>query len=267
MSWSTELFQTSKPIIGLLHLDPLPGDPFYKGSMEQIIENATHDLKALQNGGVDGVLMTNEFSGPFFTDTPKPVFGAMCRIFGEIRHLFTVPYGVETIADGEGCVEICAATGASFTRCLFTGAWAGDTGLQQRNIARTLRLRRELDLDDLKLCYFINGEGTTAMDCRPLAQKAKSLLNGCHAECLVVSGPGPGSQPDVSQIVEVKQVAGDTPVFCGTGCNETNCDAILAAADGAFVGSAFKKDGVFTGRIDEERVARFMQKAKALRKD
>ena len=124
MSWSTELFQTSKPIIGLLHLDPLPGDPFYKGSMEQIIENATHDLKALQNGGVDGVLMTNEFSGPFFTDTPKPVFGAMCRIFGEIRHLFTVPYGVETIADGEGCVEICAATGASFTRCLFTGAWA-----------------------------------------------------------------------------------------------------------------------------------------------
>lgn len=74
MSWSTELFQTSKPIIGLLHLDPLPGDPFYKGSMEQIIENATHDLKALQNGGVDGVLMTNEFSGPFFTDTPKPVF-------------------------------------------------------------------------------------------------------------------------------------------------------------------------------------------------
>ena len=78
---------------------------------------------------------------------------------------------------------------------------------------------------------------------------------------------GPGSQPDVSQIVEVKQVAGDTPVFCGTGCNETNCDAILAAADGAFVGSAFKKDGVFTDRIDEERVARFMQKAKALRKD
>lgn len=90
---------------------PSPEDPFYKGSMEQIIENATHDLKALQNGGVDGVLMTNEFSGPFFTDTPKPVFGAMCRIFGEIRHLFTVPYGVETTADGEGCVEICAATG------------------------------------------------------------------------------------------------------------------------------------------------------------
>ena len=144
MSWSTELFQTSKPIIGLLHLDPLPGDPFYEGSMERVVENAKRDLEALQKGGVDGVLMTNEFSGPFFTDTPKPVFGAMCRIFGEIRYLFTVPYGVETIADGEGCVEICAATGASFTRCLFTGAWAGDTGLQQRNIARTLRLRLRL---------------------------------------------------------------------------------------------------------------------------
>ena len=67
--------------------------PFYEGSMERVVENAKRDLEALQKGGVDGVLMTNEFSGPFFTDTPKPVFGAMCRIFGEIRYLFTVPYG------------------------------------------------------------------------------------------------------------------------------------------------------------------------------
>lgn len=267
MSWSTELFKTSKPIIGLLHLDPLPGDPFFEGSMDQVVENAKKNLEALQKGGVDGILVTNEFSGPFFTDTPKPVFGAMCRVFGEIHSQISVPYGVETIADGEGCVEICAATGASFTRCLFTGAWASDTGLQQRNIARTLRLRRELDMDELKLCYFINGEGCTPMDVRPLAQKAKSLLSGCRAECLVVSGAGPGSQPDVSQIVEVQKVAGDTPVFCGTGCSEKNLDALLPVSDGAFVGSAFKKDGIFTGLIDEEKVARFMQKARALRKD
>ena len=42
---------------------------------------------------------------------------------------------------------------------------------------------------------------------------------------------------------------------------------ILAACDGAWVGSAFKKDGVFNARIDEERVKAFMDKVKALRKD
>ncbi len=45
--------------------------PFYEGSMERVVENAKRDLEALQKGGVDGVLMTNEFSGPFFTDTPN----------------------------------------------------------------------------------------------------------------------------------------------------------------------------------------------------
>ena len=39
MSFLKELFKTEKPIIGLLHLKPLPGDPFYApgGSMDDII--------------------------------------------------------------------------------------------------------------------------------------------------------------------------------------------------------------------------------------
>ena len=39
MSFLKEMFKTEKPIIGLLHLKPLPGDPFYApgGSMEDVI--------------------------------------------------------------------------------------------------------------------------------------------------------------------------------------------------------------------------------------
>ena len=76
MSWSTELFKTSKPIIGLLHLDPLPGDPFFEGSMEQVVENAKKNLEAMKKGGIVAIFITNEYSGPLFTDTPKPVYGA-----------------------------------------------------------------------------------------------------------------------------------------------------------------------------------------------
>ena len=31
MSFLLELFGTEKPIIGLVHIQPLPGDPFYRG--------------------------------------------------------------------------------------------------------------------------------------------------------------------------------------------------------------------------------------------
>ena len=63
--WTQEMFGVEKPIIALLHLDALPGDPGYCGSMDTVLEHARQDLVALQNGGVDGILFANEFSLPY----------------------------------------------------------------------------------------------------------------------------------------------------------------------------------------------------------
>ncbi len=48
------------------------------------------------------------------------------------------------------------------------------------------------------------------------------------------------------------------PVFCNTGCRHDNVRDKLARCDAVCMGSAFKKDGVFNGRVDEERVRSFM---------
>lgn len=65
MTWIKTMFGTEKAIIGLLHLKALPGDPFYEGDMKAVIKQAETDLEALQAGGVDGILITNEFSLPY----------------------------------------------------------------------------------------------------------------------------------------------------------------------------------------------------------
>lgn len=64
--WTQEIFGVKKPIIAMLHMLPLPGDPAYdaEGGLEKVIRRAEHDLLALQNGGVDGILISNEFSLP-----------------------------------------------------------------------------------------------------------------------------------------------------------------------------------------------------------
>ena len=51
MSFLKEMFGTEKPILGLLHLKPLPGDPFYAphGSLDDVIACARADLDALQS--------------------------------------------------------------------------------------------------------------------------------------------------------------------------------------------------------------------------
>ena len=83
MSFLLELFGTEKPIIGLVHIQPLPGDPFYRGEgMDAVIQRAKADLQALQDGGVDGVLFTNEFSMPYEKHVSPVTLAAMGMVIG-----------------------------------------------------------------------------------------------------------------------------------------------------------------------------------------
>ena len=69
MSWLKEVIGTEKAIIAMLHLQAMPGDPYYdknKG-MKYVIEKAKEDLDALQEGGVDAIMFSNEFSLPYLT--------------------------------------------------------------------------------------------------------------------------------------------------------------------------------------------------------
>lgn len=65
--WMNDLCNKDKVIIGMLHLDALPGDPRYAASdsLDIIIEHARMDLKSLIDGGLDAVLISNEFSFPY----------------------------------------------------------------------------------------------------------------------------------------------------------------------------------------------------------
>ena len=248
-----------KAIIGLLHLAAMPGDPFFDDSMDKVVLRAKNDLIALQDGGIDAILLTNEFSVPYTRHTSAAVIGAMGRVVGELKPFIHVPFGVETIYDPDTCVALCAATDAHFTRCLMHGAWASDAGFQNFDISATLRLRKALSRTDLALFYFVNAEGATPLDSRSLKEKISSLLFTARPEYLVVGGDAAGSAPTLEDLRKSKEASGSVPVFCGTGCREDNLEQILAVVDGAFVGSALKRNGIFDAPIDKESVHRIMQ--------
>ena len=46
-------FGTPKPVLGMIHLAPLPGAPRYSGQMTDVLERALQDARALQAAGVD----------------------------------------------------------------------------------------------------------------------------------------------------------------------------------------------------------------------
>ena len=96
---------------------------------------------------------------------------------------------------------------------------------------------------------------------------ARSILLGDFADGLCVSGSAAGSEPDDAILSQVYEVARprNVPVFCNTGCRHENVREKMKFCDGVCMGTAFKKDGVFNGRVDEERVRSFMEIVRDIR--
>jgi len=53
--------------------------------------------------------------------------------------------------------------------------------------------------------------------------------------------------------------------FANTGVRPENVEEQLQYADGAIVGTTFKKNGKFENHVDEDRVREFMEKVKKIR--
>ena len=125
MSWLKEIFHTEKAVIAMCHLDPLPGDPYFdkEGGMQKVIEHAKQDLLALQEGGVDGVMFSNEFSLPYLTDVKTETVASMARVIGELQPYITVPYGVNVLWDPVKSLDLAVAVNAKFVREIFTGVY------------------------------------------------------------------------------------------------------------------------------------------------
>lgn len=268
MSWLKEILGTEKPIVAMLHLGALPGDPRYgrDGSMKTVVNMARQDLHNLQTGGVDAVLFSNEFSLPYQRKVSPVTIASMGRVVGELMPEIQIPFGVDVISDATASIELAAATGAKFVRGTFTGAYVGDGGIQNTDAATTLRRKSELGLYDLRLLYFVNQESDVYINDRDIQSIARSMIFKCEPDGLCVSGENAGSAASSELISLVKAVSGETPVFANTGCNARNIAEKLSICDGACVGTAFKVDGKFSNHVDQNRVTEFMKVVKTYRR-
>lgn len=267
MNWLTTVFGVDKPVIGMCHLPALPGDPSYDEDlgMAGIVAHAEHEIRALQAGGIDGILISNEFSLPYLTKTEPITAAAMARVVGELRPMITVPYGINVLWDARASIDVAVATEASFVREIFTGVYASDFGLWNTNVGKLARHRRRVGASGIRLLFNIVPEAAAYLAARDLGDIAKSTVFDAKPDGLCVSGLTAGSSTDVRSLETVKRAAGSTPVIVNTGVNLETVETVLQVADGAIVGTYFKQDGIFENSVDQDRVARLMEQVQNLR--
>jgi membrane complex biogenesis BtpA family protein len=265
--WTEEILGTKKPIIAMCHLNPRPGDPGYdpKTGMKEVIEWARKDFLALQNGGVDSVMFSNEFSLPYLTAVEPVTVAAMGRVIGELMADIRIPFGVNVLWDPKRSLDLAVATGAKFVREIFSGVYASDFGLWNTNAGDTVRHQHAVSAQDVKLLYNIVPEAAVYLGGRDIVQVAISTVFNHRPDGLCVSGLTAGVETDTSVLKNVKQAVPDTVVFANTGVRADNVSEQLALSDGAIVGTTFKIDGKFENHVDQARVKEFMDKVKSIR--
>ena len=267
MKWLKETFNVSKPVIAMCHLQPLPGDPGYdfEGGVDKIIDLARKDLLALQEGGVDAVMFSNEFSLPYLTKVEPITYTTMARIIGELKSEITIPYGVNVLWDPKASIDLAVATGALFVREVFTGVYGSDFGLWNPSAGDVIRHRMHIGGGHVKTLFNIVPEAAAYLGDRDIVSIAKSTVFNNKPDALCVSGLTAGAETDASILKAVKDAVPNTAVFANTGVRLSNIQEQLSIADGTVTATTFKRDGVFENEVDVKRVKEFMDKANEVR--
>ena len=256
-----EVFNTRNPVIGVLHLLPLPTSPRWQGDLQAVIDRAEQEATALASGGVHGIIVENFFDAPFTKGQVDPaVVSAMGLVVQRLQTLITVPIGLNVLRnDARSALAIATCTGAAFIRVnVLTGVMATDQGLIEGCAHDLLRYRRELG-SSVKILADVLVKHARPLGSPNLTTAVQETIHRGMADGIILSGWATGSPPSLEDLELAKAAAGDHPVFIGSGADWENIGTLMKAADGVIVASSLKRQGDINQPIDPIRVGQFVE--------
>lgn len=255
------IFRSSHPIIGVVHLLPLPTSPRWGGSLKAVIARAEQESTALAAGGVDGLIIENFFDAPFTKGAVDPaVVSAMSLVVQRVKNLVPLPIGINVLRnDACSAMAIASCVEAQFIRVnVLTGVMETDQGLIEGDAHRLLRYRRELG-SNVKIFADVLVKHARPLGTPNLTTTVRETVDRGLADGIIISGWETGSPPNMGDLELAIDAAQEVPVFIGSGATWENIPSLIQAANGAIVSSSLKRHGQVEQPIDPIRVSRFVE--------
>lgn len=261
--WTRDDFigRIDPPVVGMVHLRPLPGSSAWAGDLDAVEAAARRDAEALAAGGAGAVMVENYHDTPFFPDrVPAETVAAVTRLALAVRDAAGgLPLGINVLRnDVRSALAVAASVDAAFVRVnVHTGAALTDQGVIEGRAAETLRLRRTL-APEVAVWADLRVKHAAPLAPRPLADEAGDLRLRGRADAVIVSGAATGAAADPERLARARAALPDCPLLVGSGATADNAGG-FRDADGFIVGTSLKTDthdGF--GRIDPDRVAAFV---------
>ncbi len=261
-----DLFGRHKPLIGVLHLLPLPGAPLYDGGVQKVYDQALSELEVFKKHSLDSVIVENFRDMPYFPGrVPAETIAAMAAVSREIVRAAGMPVGINVLrSDGEAAMAVAAASGAHYIRVnVHMGAVVADQGIVQGSSQYSVRLRSALKSKAL-IFADVGVKHAAPLAGRSLDIETRDLAERGLADAVIVTGDRTGVETSLADIEAVRG-ATTLPILVGSGATPENVDRVLPKVDGLIAGSYFKKDGAGHNFVEPARVERFARRFAELR--
>ena len=250
-----EIFRKKgKIIIGMVHLKPLPGSPLWEGDLEKVIELAIRDARALQDGGVDGIIVENFWDRPYRPRVTEPeTIVAFTVVAKEVMKNVSIPVGLNVLRNSAvEAAAIAYVLGAKYIRVnAYVEPIVSDSGIIQPAAPELLRYMKKLDME-LGILVDIFVKHATSMRRESIDELVLDAFDRGLASAVIITGRKTGMPPAMEDLRSAYEL-GAGPILIGSGLNVKNIE-LLGYADGAIVGTYFKENGKIDQPVDRERV-------------
>jgi membrane complex biogenesis BtpA family protein len=251
-----ELFGVPRALIGVIHLQALPGTPGGALDVPAIASRAVDEARIYQAGGFDGLLIENTHDRPYLKGHVGPEVVASVAVIGaDVRRATGLPLGIQVLAGANThALAVALACGASFVRVEgFVFAHVADEGIIESSAGALLRYRRAIGASHIRVFADVKKKHsahaiTADVDIVETAKAAEFFL----VDGVIVSGVSTGEPAQPSEVQAVGRAV-STATLVGSGISIDNI-ADYPDADAFIVGSSIKAGGLWSNALDPGRV-------------
>jgi membrane complex biogenesis BtpA family protein len=257
----------------MVHLEPLPGASRYnsKEGIQGIVDAAIEDTNRLVKGGIDGVMVENQWDRPWLKpdEIGPETIATMASVLQQLRDRYRIPIGVNVHLNGVcQAIAIALATGCQFIRAFqLANAYISSAGIIEAAGPKAIRYRAYLNAEDKILIFadFHVKHGSHQIIADKSLEEQAEDIEEAMGDAVIITGLKTGRPPARDDIELIRKVI-TIPILIGSGLMVENLRDLLPLVDGAIVGSYFKENGKLSNPIDVDRVKRFTEIVKQLRR-
>jgi hypothetical protein len=261
------IFNISKPVIGMIHVDALPGTPKYGGSVKSIIDKAIKEALIYKDSGIDVIAIENMHDVPYLKRNAGHEISSLMSVIGyEVKNKSGLMCGIQILA-GANTEALAAAhsAGLDFIRVEgFVFAHIADEGIIESDAGKLLRYRKLIGAENILIFTDIKKKHsshsiTNDVSITETAKAAEFFLS----DGVVLTGKSTGEEANADELKSVRETT-SLPVIIGSGITAGNIEKYYNLADAFIIGTYFKKDGRWENEVDHNRVKKFLNRCKEL---